>query len=142
MAFFPIVAPLVALPILYLLYNVIAFYINDIRFKRWAKQNGAEPAVMSVDKWPGGVDRIYKLITYKGDLLEDLIFKRFTDDMKAWTFGVARLFGGVGYMTADPKVAQAVLATNFKDFDLGYIRNNAFSKLLGWSIFTSDGPRW
>ena len=84
---------------------------------------------------------MYKLVTYKGDILEDLVAKRF-DEMKVWTWGSPRISGGTGYITADPKVAQAVLASSFKDFDLGYVRNNAFSSLLGWSIFTTDGPRW
>lgn len=43
--------------------------------------------------------------------------------------------------TSDPENIKAVLATKFKDFDLGE-RNDAFSPFLGSGIFTADGKHW
>ncbi|KAJ6090417.1 hypothetical protein N7486_009232 [Penicillium sp. IBT 16267x] len=43
--------------------------------------------------------------------------------------------------TIDPINVQTVLASKFKDFDLGS-RNDAFGPLLGQGIFASDGPAW
>ena len=37
---------------------------------------------------------------------------------------------------------QAILATQFRDFELGTRRKNAFVPLLGHGIFTTDGDRW
>lgn len=45
-------------------------------------------------------------------------------------------------MTVDPKNVQAVLATKFRDFELGPQRRNNFSAMLGTGIFTADGKIW
>lgn len=45
-------------------------------------------------------------------------------------------------MTIDPENLKAVLATNFKDWNLPDQRKSAFIPLLGHGIFTSDGPAW
>ncbi|KAI1269457.1 cytochrome P450 [Xylariaceae sp. FL1019] len=52
------------------------------------------------------------------------------------------LLGTTGFRTADPKNIQALLATQFADFDLGSLRANTFWPLLGSGIFTSDGDGW
>ncbi|KAF7588445.1 hypothetical protein BBP40_005709 [Aspergillus hancockii] len=44
--------------------------------------------------------------------------------------------------TSDPKNVQALLATQFKDFELGQSRRNALHSLLGSGIFTTDGEAW
>lgn len=43
--------------------------------------------------------------------------------------------------TSDPENIKAVLATKFKDFDLGE-RNDAFGPFLGNGIFAADGAHW
>lgn len=52
------------------------------------------------------------------------------------------IMGTVGYLTADPKNIQAVLATQFHDFELGKVRHDNFFPLLGNGIFTTDGKAW
>ena len=42
----------------------------------------------------------------------------------------------------DEKNIQAILATQFKDFDIGPKRRNNFMPLLGNGIFTQDGAAW
>ncbi|MCJ1385152.1 hypothetical protein MMC17_008271 [Xylographa soralifera] len=44
--------------------------------------------------------------------------------------------------TDNPKIVQAVLATQFHDFDVGELRRQATVKLLGHGIFNADGPYW
>lgn len=44
--------------------------------------------------------------------------------------------------TVDPKNIQAVLATQFKDFELGTPRRTSLNPLLGSGIFTTDGQEW
>ena len=44
--------------------------------------------------------------------------------------------------TVDPKNVQAMLATQFNDFQLGYTRAGNFAPLLGAGIFTSNGEAW
>lgn len=43
--------------------------------------------------------------------------------------------------TSDPDNIKAVLATQFRDFNLG-ARNEAFEPFLGHGIFTADGVDW
>lgn len=42
----------------------------------------------------------------------------------------------------EPANIQAILATQFKDFELGRRRYNQFKVFLGKSIFSSDGAFW
>lgn len=44
--------------------------------------------------------------------------------------------------TDEPKNVQAVLATQFPDYDVGELRRQATVKLLGHGIFNADGPYW
>lgn len=45
-------------------------------------------------------------------------------------------------MTIEPENLKAMMATNFKDFNLADTRKASFTPLLGRGIFTSDGPAW
>ncbi|KAF7594136.1 hypothetical protein BBP40_009985 [Aspergillus hancockii] len=44
--------------------------------------------------------------------------------------------------TIEPENVKTILATKFKQFDLGDDRRGAFHPLLGDGIFTADGSRW
>ena len=44
--------------------------------------------------------------------------------------------------TTEPANVQAMLATQFSDFDTGRMRHNQFWPVLGRSIFSSDGAFW
>ncbi|KAL6149689.1 hypothetical protein ACJQWK_02637 [Exserohilum turcicum] len=52
------------------------------------------------------------------------------------------LLGTKTVFTTDPRNVQAILATQFKDFGLGRVRNATFAPLLGHGIFSSDGEQW
>lgn len=47
------------------------------------------------------------------------------------------IMGGESIFTVEPRNIQAVLATQFKDFGLGKVRNRNFSPLLGHGIVSS-----
>lgn len=44
------------------------------------------------------------------------------------------VLGSPAIFTVEPKNIQTILATQFKDFGLGEVRNNSFYPLLGWGI--------
>ncbi|RAL03376.1 cytochrome P450 [Aspergillus ibericus CBS 121593] len=50
--------------------------------------------------------------------------------------------GGSSIFTCDPRNIQAVLATQFKEFELGELRNASFRPMLGHGIFASNGKKW
>lgn len=45
-------------------------------------------------------------------------------------------------VTVDPKNIQAILSTQFNDFEIGESRRGNFSPMLGNGIFTADGRAW
>lgn len=45
-------------------------------------------------------------------------------------------------VTTDPKNIQALLATQFTDFEIGSTRRNNFFPMFGNGIFTVDGKAW
>ncbi|KAI8936454.1 hypothetical protein NX059_006860 [Plenodomus lindquistii] len=51
------------------------------------------------------------------------------------------ILGQTFVSTSDPQNIKTVLATKFKDFDLGE-RNDAFGPFLGSGIFAADGTHW
>ncbi|CZT17218.1 related to cytochrome P450 family protein [Ramularia collo-cygni] len=74
---------------------------------------------------------------------EDLLDDIFGDDVRiASTTQRTQFEGTTSLLTVEPANVQAMLATQFKDFELGAMRINQFYPLLGSSIFTSDGRFW
>lgn len=52
------------------------------------------------------------------------------------------VLGTRSVVTVEPKNVQAVLATQFDDFELGEGRRGNFFPVLGLGIFTADGNYW
>ncbi|KAL2802379.1 cytochrome P450 [Aspergillus granulosus] len=57
------------------------------------------------------------------------------------TFSI-RMVGRENIFTCDPANIQAMLATKFKDFELGPVRRATLHPMLGTGIFTTDGEAW
>ncbi|KAL3467098.1 cytochrome P450 [Aspergillus heterothallicus] len=53
-----------------------------------------------------------------------------------------RQVGRENIFTCDPANIQTILATKFKDFELGPARHKTLHPMLGTGIFTSDGEVW
>jgi hypothetical protein len=68
-------------------------------------------------------------------------FVKVVEEAGATTFHTFVL-GTRSVFTIDPKNVQAVLATQFNDFELGATRRNNFFPVLGLGIFTADGGYW
>ena len=75
------------------------------------------------------------------DFLEDIIRKRFIS-MGTHTYRIFSAFNSSSVNTAEPENIQALLATQFHDFDLGPSRKSNFHDLLGNGIFTAEGEAW
>lgn len=82
----------------------------------------------------------------KEQLFPDLLIRR-QQEMSALhgrevsTFKNSVFFQDV-YITNDPKNIQAILATQFSDFDFGPARIGNMGATLGSGIFTQDGKQW
>ncbi|TKA57540.1 hypothetical protein B0A49_13148 [Cryomyces minteri] len=121
----------------------IRSYVSNRHFRQFALQNGCAAPHQARNKLPWGIDRLYRVLNLAKsgeDLLDDIFFQRFLDE--GWTMQCTTLFGVQIIQTVDPQNVQAVLATKFKDFEVGERRHKQFGVVLGKSIFTSDGPFW
>ena len=87
-----------------------------------------------------------KRLTYYSNIKnsgEDIIDDIIAEDFHAASTYKKRVFDGDMILgTADPRNLQAILATQFKDFETGKRRRSQFYPILGKSIFSSDGAFW
>lgn len=127
----------------YLVCRLIRFVWQKYRFDQFKKAHAtAEPRNLS-GVWPlsllDGWVRLRRILNMKKaneDLLDDI----FGDDFKTTRTSQRTQFEGTNaLLTVEPANIQAMLATQFKDFELGAMRINQFYPVLGSSIFTSDG---
>lgn len=86
--------------------------------------------------------RLRRLINIKKtgeDIIDDIL----AEDLKdASTVKSTTLDGSRMILTTEPSNVQAMLATQFKEFETGRMRFLQMGPLLGRSIFTSDGSFW
>ncbi|KAI4214642.1 MAG: hypothetical protein LQ351_002715 [Letrouitia transgressa] len=122
----------------YAVYHKIVFLLSSRKF---ARQYACKPA--RADRhWDPilGLDFVWSTIRasrgkYQLEDLQDR-FSRISHTFTSDVLGDKLVF------TDEPKNAQAVLATQFHDFDIGELRRQATVKLLGHGIFNADGAYW
>jgi cytochrome P450 len=131
--------------IAYCFISYIRSYLDERRFRKFQQEHGCfDRPKRQVSKWPWGIDGLYRVLMSgrRGeDVFDDLIIPRF-ERVKAWTMESTGLLGQDIITTAEPQNVQAILATNFKDFETGARRRAQFGAMLGYNIFTSDGDFW
>ncbi|GAB1735096.1 hypothetical protein NU219Hw_g164t1 [Hortaea werneckii] len=140
---------LLSLPILwvvaglYITWRLISSLQAERRFRNFAASHGCEPVYQAQDqKWPWGLDRMYKILTARRRGMDPL------DDYFAWplyehpTLQRAGLGGAQNIETIEPANVKAILATKFDDWIIGERRHRALRPCQGHNIFTSDGAFW
>jgi cytochrome P450 len=106
-----------------------------------ARELACEDPIRQKNRLPLGIEWIWRsLKADKQHSVLNLTIQRF-QDLGTMTFR-ASVLGTATIFTADEKNIQAILATQFKDFDIGPVRRANFSPLLGNGIFTQDGVSW
>lgn len=115
--------------------------ISNLRDTYKAKQLGCQPAHRQKNRLPLGWDQLQRLLqSNRAGILPDDVGRIFREEGH-YTF-TSHMLGSRMLNTAEPKNIQALLATQFKDFDLGERRRLSFFPLLGNGIFTVDGKYW
>ncbi|OHF04154.1 cytochrome P450 [Colletotrichum orchidophilum] len=131
-----------ALPVLVVCYIVSSFLARR-RIVLFAETNGATFPKHFSSKLPLGIDYVWralKVVRKGGDILDDVIGAKFAQNGD--TFSNTGFFGPAEVYTIDPVNIQAILATKFRDFELGPRRIAQFKPLEGNNIFTADGAFW
>lgn len=109
--------------------------------RRRAEALGCRPPHLRTHKLPLGIDHITRLLKAdKRGQVPDEIEKIFREQGKD-TF-TQIILGTPQFATANPRNIQALLATQFNDFEIGSHRRLNFAPMLGVGIFTGDGQVW
>lgn len=130
------------LSLAYISYRLIASLIRERRFKAFAKAHGCAAPQDVSGSFPYGVafmQRVARMKSTGEDFLDDILGEDFATahTVQKTVFDYTQLIS-----TIEPANLQAVLATQFHDFETGLRRRRIFGPLLGKSIFTSDGSFW
>jgi len=128
--------------VFYILYYFVKSFLSSRYHARRAEELGCEPVPVRPAKLPGGIDFIWRLT--KADRRNQVPneLEAIFADMGAVFTWKQYVFGTATYNTVDPKNIQALLATQFLDFEIGPLRRGNFFPMLGNGIFTSDGKAW
>jgi cytochrome P450 len=134
-------AGLAWLILLFVIYFSLARVLKRRQNLAKAQELACEDPIVQKNRLPLGIDWIWRsLKADKRHGVLNLTIRRFrglgTTTFRASVLGTETIF------TADEKNIQAILATQFKDFDIGPVRRANFSPLLGNGIFTQDGGSW
>jgi len=123
-------------------------FIRNLRFQKFAKAHGAEEPPHTIpSKLPRGIDPVYRVYRVLNssksgeDIWDDIVLPQFTA-LGRDTIVSTDIMGQRVVNTMDPKNIQAILASNFKDWEIGKRRSRQFGVMLGRSIFTTDGAEW
>lgn len=137
----PVYRTTVSLSASLLLYYAYLQISGLIVYRKYARSYGTKPAKADRHWDPFlGIDFVISTIfasrvKYQLEDLQDR-FNRTPHTLTSDVLGVKLVF------TDEPKNTQAVLATQFADFDIGELRRQATVKLLGHGIFNADGTYW
>ena len=125
----------------YPIYLVLSSIIKERRFQAFSRSNGCLPPHNDSTAWPLGLDRMYEILTARSkglDPLEDF----FVPPLYVHATLERSVLGQTILETIEPENIKTILASKFKDWEVGEGRNNAFRAVMGKNIFTSDGKFW
>lgn len=137
--------PSILLPVAaYVLYRQVARYLACRRFAKFATENGCQPAVdMNPSYIPLNLDllrQIFKQTSEGKDIIDSILIPRW--EKLGYTAGLYSPGFGAAILTSEPVNIKTILATNFHEYGIGYVRKKAMGIALGVGIFSSDGPAW
>lgn len=119
-------------------YFLIRYVTNEQRHRRQARDWGCQSPPREQGTWYG----VVLIKEFIQALREERATKYFIEwQERNWPTYVTRFFDTEVIQTCEPTNIQAMLATQFEDFNLGY-RLQSWSPLLGRGIFTTDGAEW
>ncbi|KAF8533882.1 cytochrome P450 [Trichophaea hybrida] len=123
----------------FLLYRILSALLLWRNNRAFARKHGCKPP----RRFPSGIyglSNFWKVIA-AAERKEHVQF--IADRYKpGWYTFVVNIFGSDVVQTVEPENIKTVLATLFKDFSLGPVRQEAFHAMLGDGIFTLDGKGW
>jgi hypothetical protein len=126
----------------FLVYKIVVSTYRNKKFRLFKKKKGCQDAIDLSGSFPYGFERINRIRNLRKsgeDVLDDILGAEFKT---ANTFEMTMMEGSRLLTTIEPANVQAMLATQFSDYETGKMRHNQFWPVLGRSIFSSDGAFW
>lgn len=120
----------------FILYKIVSHVLIELHYRREAKSLGCEDAY-KFKLWDvQGIRNVSRMIAADKrceipQYLKGRVDNACAEEGKILMTFANTVLGVESIFTNDPKNVQAVLATQFKDFGLGHLRNSGFSQLLG-----------
>ncbi|KAF2092447.1 cytochrome P450 family protein [Rhizodiscina lignyota] len=118
----------------------VHYAVTSALHARRARQWGCRAPPFKGHNWFLGVDNV--LAMDKADKACQLPQFLYDEHVEMGCSTFAEGFIGDVFITYEPKNIQAILATQFQDFEIGQRRRGALLPLLGDGIFTTDGQMW
>jgi hypothetical protein len=137
-AYLPVVLGLLSLLIVSF---VISSFFSNRYHARKARELGCQPAPQRPHRLPLGIDLVWQIFQADKENVVPSYFLDFYRNFSHATW-IQNFLGTMVYVTSDPKNIQALLATQFKDFEIGETRRANMFPMLGNGIFTVDGKAW
>ena len=125
----------------YLSFKVVVGFVQGMKNRRKAKALGCLPCAKVNNYDPIlGLDALWK--AYKDLTAGTALEKTRTELLKYNNTASNFVLGRNVISTTEPQNVKAILATKFKDFELGEDRHQAIAPVLGEGIFTNNGEAW
>jgi hypothetical protein len=124
----------------YILYFCLTAIIKARQRAALARKWNTQECPIQKNRYPFGLDNIARALRADRDKIFPTDAIQRTKDVGSITYTHSNFVTGT--FTTDEKNIQALLATQFHDFDLGSNRRDTFFPLFGDGIFTQDGPAW
>ncbi|TAQ87348.1 hypothetical protein B7494_g4340 [Chlorociboria aeruginascens] len=135
------IAALAWATVAYIIYRAFSSFLRSLRNAAKARALLCEEPVSQKNAYPLGIDKLLGLLAADRDKVFPVYLINCTLENGANTYKYS-ILGSTNLFTAEQENIQAILATQFNDFDLGPLRRGNFFPLLGNGIFTQDGHGW
>lgn len=137
----PYIAAILGLISTSIVYYLVVSFLANRYHTRKARELGCQPAFERSYRLPLALDLTWQTIRADRDNVVPTFFQELSKEVGRPTWAQNSL-GTMVYVTTDPKNIQAILATQFNDFEIGQQRRGNFFPMLGNGIFTNDGKAW
>jgi hypothetical protein len=126
----------------YVAYYLLSSFFESRRHAREAARLGCKPPPRRFHLLPLGIDLAQRVMKADKEKSIPDMFLQVYEELGCPPTWVQYFLGVDNIVTADPKNIQAILATQFNDFEIGHTRRGNFAPMLGNGIFTTDGKAW
>jgi len=123
-------------------YHVVSTFLSGRYHARRARELGCKPPFRRQHRLPFGIDTVKRILDADKKQVVPTEFERIYNELGQHHTWSQNMLGTWHFVTVEPKNIQAILATQFNDFEIGPTRRGNFFPLLGNGIFTSDGKAW